>query len=286
MTTLCTLREGLVPLLSRPMRIALPLIITLVLATPAVAAAAQPPFTLFPVVGGAHYTDDFGDLRGSGTHQGNDLISPCGTPVVAVVPGTVRLDYGDRSGWMVTLTGKNSWYRYIHMGVKGDASSALAKGLNNDSTVKQGQVISYVGKTGDAASAPCHLHFELHYGTSVVSPFTWLQAATILQPDITDPAIMSASNSNVSLTITGTVVWMVSAGNGGRLFVRPSKIKASDGSAVKSIGIVVLRADLATLTTLQAGQKVVLVTAGAPLTSERLDLKPLTWSLATATLMG
>lgn len=265
------------------MRIALLIIVGLVLSTTGTAAAAEPPFTLFPVVGGAHYTDDFGDPRAGGTHQGNDLLSPCGTPVVAVVAGTVRLDYGDRSGWMVTLTGRSSWYRYIHMGVTGDASGAFAKGLKDGSSVKAGQVISYVGRTGDAAGSPCHLHFELHVGNTVVSPFAWLQAATILEPDPTNPAMMSASNSSVSLTIIGTVVWTVSTGSNGRLLVRPKSIKASDGSPVSHAGIVVLRADPATITTLQAGQRVTLVTAASPLTSERLDVKPLTWSLAAAT---
>jgi len=265
------------------MRIALLISIGLLVATSGTATAAKPPFSLFPVVGGAHYTNDFGDPRGSGTHEGNDLLSPCGTPAVAVVPGTVRLDYGDRSGWMVTLTGKDSWYRYIHMGVRGNAKSAFAKGLKNGSTVKAGQVISYVGRTGDAASAPCHLHFELHFGNRVVSPYTWLQAATILQPDPTNPAMMSASNSAVSLTIKGKVVWAASTGTAGRLLIRAQSIKASDGSTISHTGIIVLKADPTTLATIRAGQTMTLVTAASPLTSERLDLKPLTWSLATAT---
>ena len=265
------------------MRIALLISVGLLLATSGTAAAAAPPFDLFPVVGGAHYTDDFGDARGGGSHEGNDLMAPCGTPAVAVVAGTVRLDYGDRSGWMVTLTGKDSWYRYIHMGVRGDASSAFAKGLKNGSTVKAGQVISYVGRTGDASSAPCHLHFELHFGDRVVTPYSWLQAATILQPDPTDPAMMSASNSAVSLTIKGKVVWAVSAGTTGRLLVRARSIKASDGSTISRTGIVVLSADPTTLATIRAGQTMTLITAAVPMTSERLDLKPLTWSLATAT---
>lgn len=46
------------------MRIALLISVGLLLATSGTAAAATPPFDLFPVVGGAHYTDDFGDARG------------------------------------------------------------------------------------------------------------------------------------------------------------------------------------------------------------------------------
>ena len=265
------------------MRLALLLTLGLLLATVGTAAAAPPPFTLFPVVGGAHYTDDFGAPRPGGTHQGNDLLAPCGTPVIAVVDGTMQLDYGDRSGWMITLTGQSSAYYYIHLGVVGDQKSALAPGLKSGSTVKEGQVISNVGRTGDAAGGPCHLHFELHYGTNVVSPFATLQAATIVQPDPTNPAMAGASTSSVTLTITGKVVWTVASGTDGRLLVRPKSIKASDGSVVSHTGIVILKADPATLASVQAGQSVTLVTAASPLTSERLDLKPLTWSLATAT---
>ena len=111
---------------------------------PAAAAKAAPPFTLFPVVGGAHYVDDFGDPRGGGSHEGNDLLAPCGTPVIAVVSGTVTLDYGSRSGWMVTLKGTRSWYRYIHMDGRRGAASAFAKGLKRGARVKKGQIISYV----------------------------------------------------------------------------------------------------------------------------------------------
>jgi len=264
------------------MRIALLLTIGLLLATTGTAQATDPPFTLFPVVGGAHYTDDFGAARPGGTHQGNDLLAPCGTPVIAVVAGTMQLDYGDRSGWMIKLTGKSSWYYYIHLGVTGDRKSALAPGLESGSVVKEGQVISYVGNTGDAAGGPCHLHFELHYGDNVVSPYGTLQAATILEPDPTNPAMAGASTSSVTLTITGKVVWTVASGGDGRLLVRPKSIKASDGSPVSHAGIVILKADPATLATVQAGQNVTLVTVASPLTSERLDLKPLTWSLATA----
>ena len=253
------------------MRIALLISVGLLLTTSGTTAAATPPFSLFPVVGGAHYTDDFAAPRGGGTHEGNDLLSPCGTPAVAVVAGTVRLDYGDRSGWMVTLTGKDSWYRYIHMGLKGDASSAFAKGLKNGSTVKEGQVISYVGRTGDAASAPCHLHFELHLGDRVVTPYTWLQASTILPLDPANPAMMGATNSAVSLTIRGKIVWVVSTGTGGRLLIRARKIKASDGSVISHAGLIFLKADATALATIRAGRNMTLVTAVLPLTSERLD---------------
>ncbi|MFM7246839.1 MAG: hypothetical protein ACKO2Y_05150, partial [Actinomycetota bacterium] len=66
------------------MRLVLIALIGLIVAAPAALPAPRnAPFTLFPVVGGATYTDDFGAPRGGGVHEGNDLLAPCGTPVIA-----------------------------------------------------------------------------------------------------------------------------------------------------------------------------------------------------------
>jgi hypothetical protein len=264
------------------MRYLLIALLAVLAAAPAAGAAPKsPPFTLFPVVGGATYTDDYGDPRGSGVHEGNDLLAPCGTPVIAVVPGTIRLDWGSRSGWMVTLVGRGSWYRYIHMGVAGDQSSALAKGLRNGSRVKEGQVISYVGRTGDAEGAPCHLHFELHYDRPAVSPYQWLRQATIVQPDAADPAMTTAA-SQATLTISGTVQWAATSGGEGRLVVRASKVSCSNGEAVNRRGPIALRATPELVAGLRPGAKVTVTTAPATLTSEMLEVRPLAWTATQA----
>jgi len=251
----------------------------LVAAPTALAAPKSPPFTLFPVIGGATYTADYGDPRGSGIHEGNDLLAPCGTPVIAVVPGTIRLDWGSRSGWMVTLVGRSSWYRYIHMGVAGDRSSALAKGLRDGSRVKEGQVISYVGRTGDAEGAPCHLHFELHYDRPAVSPYQWLRQAAIVQPNADDPA-MATSSSQATLTIAGTVQWAATSGGEGRLVVRAQKVSCSNGDGVDRRGPIALRAAPELVASLRPGAKVTVTTAPATLTSEMLEVRPLAWTAA------
>lgn len=263
------------------MRLVLIALIGLIAAAPAaVAAPRNAPFTLFPVVGGATYTDDFGVPRGAGVHEGNDLLAPCGTPVIAVVDGTVRLDWGSRSGWMVTLVGRGSWYRYIHMGVAGNESSAMAKGLRNGSGVKEGQVISYVGRTGDAQGAPCHLHFELHYGQPAVSPFQWLQRATIVQANPNDPAMATEANQ-MTLTIRGTVAWAATHGDAGRLVIRPTSVTSSSGERIDRRGAIALRAPVELVGQVRPGAKVTVTTAPMPVTSELMQLKPLAWTAAT-----
>jgi hypothetical protein len=262
------------------MRLVLITLIGLLAAAPAALAAPHnAPFTLFPVVGGATYTDDFGDPRGSGVHEGNDLMAPCGTPVIAVVDGTIRLDWGSRSGWMVTLVGSGSWYRYIHMGVAGDASSALVKGLRNGALVKEGQVVSYVGRTGDAKHAPCHLHFELHYGQPAVSPFQWLQRATIVQANPNDPAMTTEANQ-VTLTIQGTVAWAATYGDAGRLVIRPTAVRTSAGETIDRRGAIALRAAIELVGQVRPGARVTVTTTPMPVTSELLQLKPLSWTAA------
>lgn len=263
------------------MRILALIISSLALLVPAAAAAAAAPFTLFPVVGGAHYVDDYGDPRGGGTHEGNDLLAPCGTPVIAVVPGTVTLDYGDRSGWMVTLKGASSWYRYIHMDGRKGAASAFAKGLRDGSRVKAGQIISYVGNTGDAAGGPCHLHFEYHRGASVSSPYAFLQQATIVQLDPANPLSANTATPQVSLTITGVVAWVALAGGQGRMIVRPLGVSTSDGTRVGHAGTIALRIDPATLSGASVGRKVTITTAPVQLTTALQDIAPYAWTVAT-----
>lgn len=265
------------------MRIVTLIITGFLLVAPAAQAAPTAPFTLFPVVGGANYTDDFGDSRGgNSSHEGNDLLAACGTPTVAVVSGTVSLDYGDRSGWMLTLTGKNSWYRYIHMDGRSRQKSAFAKGLRDGSRVKEGQVVAYVGNSGDASGGGCHLHFELHSGQRVTSPYRWLQQATVLQPDPADPASNAVSTA-VSLTITGTLIWAASGPTEGRLMLRPKTVITSNNTKLTCSRPIALRIAPAAIGSLRAGDNVTVTTLPEEPTEARLKMKPLEWTVATAT---
>jgi len=200
-------------------------------------------------------------------------------PTVAVVAGTVSLDYGSRSGYMLTLKGTDSWYRYIHMDGRNSAKSAFASGLRDGSRVRVGQIIGYVGNTGDAAGGPCHLHFELHHGTRTVSPFSWLQEATIVQLDPTNPASATPVTTPVVLTIKGRVAWAATtASDGCRIIVRSSSITASDGSKFSTSRLITLRADPALIASIVAGRRVTIVTTPAQLTTGRQDLLPLSWT--------
>lgn len=130
---------------------------------------------VFPVAGENSYGDDYGAPRaGTGWHQGNDVFASVGTPVVAVADGTIS-----KVGWN-TLGGNRLWltdgagtaYYYAHL-------SAYAPVAFDGSRVRAGEVVGYVGNTGQAATTPPHLHFEVHPGgidADPVDPYALLRA--------------------------------------------------------------------------------------------------------------
>jgi hypothetical protein len=184
---------------------------------------------------------------------------------------------------MLTLTGRRNWYRYIHMDGRRGARSAFARGLKDGSHVKAGQIVAYVGNTGDAAGGPCHLHFELHRGNSVSSPYTYLDKARILQLDPTNPLSSNAVTPRVSLTIRGVVAWAATLGGEGRLVIRPTGVSASDGTHLSRAGTISLRANPTLITPGLVGRSVVITTVACQLTTALQDIVPLTWTAATIT---
>jgi murein DD-endopeptidase MepM/ murein hydrolase activator NlpD len=115
---------------------------------------------VFPVYGPSAYGDTFGAPRGDvsgGWHHGDDIFAPLGAPVLAVADGTVfSVGWNDVGGWRLWLrdTQGNEFY-YAHL----SAYTALAV---NGRHVHAGDVLGFVGNTGDAATTPFHLHFEVH----------------------------------------------------------------------------------------------------------------------------
>lgn len=244
------------------------------------------PFTIFPVVGGATFVNDFGDPRPQGRHQGNDLMAPCGTEALAVVDGTIRVSYGSRSGWMITLTGRNHWYRYIHMQGPRGKRSVLPKGLRDGARVKAGDVIGFVGNTGDASHAPCHLHFELHTNARrLLNPYRWLLDATIVHRDDAAPDAAPAPRE-LSLRIVGHVVRFVPDGDQGRLAVRTTRVTPSDGELRRSPPVMILRvpAELVEqVAAIPAGNRVVVSTGAVAPSVNHLEGRPLRWTVAAVT---
>ncbi len=145
---------------------------------------------IFPVVGKALYTSDFGQARGQGKHEGNDILAQRKAPAVAAEAGIVKFwTTSARAGCMLYLYGKSgTTYLYIHLnndltkandnGGKCVPGTAYAPGLKNGATVQAGQHIGYVGDSGDANGGATHLHFEVHPKDGpAANPFPYLNSA-------------------------------------------------------------------------------------------------------------
>jgi murein DD-endopeptidase MepM/ murein hydrolase activator NlpD len=113
-----------------------------------------------PVDGATSFTDTWGAPRSGGrTHEGVDMISARGTPLVAIEAGTVfRVYSGGLGGVVVWLRGVGGdEYYYAHL-------DAWAPGLAAGDDLAVGDLLGYVGNTGNARYTLPHLHFEHHPG--------------------------------------------------------------------------------------------------------------------------
>jgi murein DD-endopeptidase MepM/ murein hydrolase activator NlpD len=113
---------------------------------------------VFPVYGPSSFSDDFGAPRADTTwHHGNDIFAPRGAPILAVSDGTLFLvgwnTIGGNRFWLRDMQGNEFYYAHL------SAFSPLAR---DGAHVHAGDVIGFVGNTGDAEGTPTHLHFEVH----------------------------------------------------------------------------------------------------------------------------
>jgi peptidoglycan hydrolase-like protein with peptidoglycan-binding domain len=127
-----------------------------------------------PIGGNCWYSDTWQASRGGGRlHLGVDIGAAMGTPVRAVVAGRISYQYHDRPGSLSgnalkVSTADGTYVFYAHL-------DGFAPGIGVGSTVTAGQIIGYVGKTGNAGIP--HLHLEVHPGGgSAVNPYPYVKA--------------------------------------------------------------------------------------------------------------
>lgn len=127
-----------------------------------------------PVPGAEFHNDWHFGRPDARRHEGNDLFAPTGTPVRAVTGGRVlRLDPsegGDLGGITVTYGRPDDRWYAAHL-------SAIADGLAEGDPVEAGDVVGYVGQTGNARGTPPHLHIGWYVDDVAVNPFASLAVA-------------------------------------------------------------------------------------------------------------
>ena len=131
----------------------------------------------FPILGAHEYgmsAGRFGAGRSGHTHQGQDVMAACGTPLVAARGGIVQYSgYQGAAGNYVVIDGRGTGYDFMY------AHLAEPSPLHTGETVRTGQPVGVVGDTGDAQG--CHLHFEMwgapgwYEGGSPFDPLPYLE---------------------------------------------------------------------------------------------------------------
>ena len=165
-----------------------------------------PPF-LYPVVGGTRYTNNYGVAGNNGI----DILAPRKALVIAPEGGRVKLWHKRKSaGCGLTLYGK-SLITYVFTHLNNDTTSgndnlgrctggvAYAPKLKNHGSVKAGQVIGFVGDSGNADGTEPHVNVEVHpRGGPAVNPYKYLNRAKHV--------VFSALRGQFSLRLMGSLV--------------------------------------------------------------------------------
>lgn len=153
---------------------------------------------VFPVAGEVRYTDTWGAPRSGGrSHHGVDMLAEKMVPVLAAADGTVDWMHDEQGGNCCAMAllhddGWESWYIHLNNDTPGTDDGlgwGFAEGISSGVRVEAGQVIGYVGDSGNAEWSSPHLHFELHQpdGTPI-NPYPHVYAAETGQsPPPTDP---------------------------------------------------------------------------------------------------
>jgi murein DD-endopeptidase MepM/ murein hydrolase activator NlpD len=156
---------------------------------------------IFPVAGPATFSRDFDPAGERGRrHSGIDLMADAGTPVVAAEDGEVRLGTNVLGGNIANLYADDGTrFYYAHLsGFEGIARRVAA-----------GEVIGYVGNTGNAAGGPPHLHFEVHPGNGpAVDPYPFLMSAPHVSAG--RPFGHAVARAAVAIALCGVIAFAIS----------------------------------------------------------------------------
>lgn len=137
---------------------------------------------VFPVEGPYSFADTFGAPRMVGTkyehtHEGTDIFAPKGSELYAVERGVVTRVGTDVLGgiklWLVGSSGVRYYYAHLQK---------FAPGIRDGMVVDAGELVGFVGNTGNAKTTPPHVHFEIHPGGGpAVNPYPILRVVADIE---------------------------------------------------------------------------------------------------------
>ncbi|MCU1244127.1 MAG: family metallopeptidase, partial [Acidobacteria bacterium] len=109
-------------------------------------------------------------------HTGIDIFAPRGTAVVAVADGIITYigdqPKGGHCFWLTTENGSSFYYAHL---------DRWAPGMYEGMEVQTGDLLGFVGNTGNAIHTPSHLHFAINQNDEMVNPYPLLRGATIVR---------------------------------------------------------------------------------------------------------
>jgi peptidoglycan hydrolase-like protein with peptidoglycan-binding domain len=172
---------------------------------------------VFPVAGAVSYTDTFYASRYNGQHHAQDLMAAKMVPVVAVASGRIEFvnwssnpnDLRPANCCSLALRHDDGWQTYyIHLnndspGTDDGQGWGIAPGLRPGVHVQAGELIGWVGDSGNAESSSPHLHFELRDPAGViVNPYQALRSAQGVA--VTPPVCSGGSSTPLDALLGGT----------------------------------------------------------------------------------
>ncbi len=175
---------------------------------------------VFPLVGINYYHPSFGACRDNceREHHGIDIMTYGwkGVPIVAAHDGRIRLIRDDRDWCNIEITSRDRWYtRYVHLnndtpGYDDTDYECIIPGLEVGTWVEAGQIIGWVGDSGNAEFTPPHVHFEIRMPSGLpVDPYKSLKAAETVRYQRTtteDPIATAAAIATYAYSDGASVV--------------------------------------------------------------------------------
>jgi hypothetical protein len=138
-----------------------------------VADSASAAIITFPVIGPSSFSNDYKAPRANGCHCATDIIADKGQQIVSATDGVIDYVTYPEPSWgfaVIVRSTAGNYYWYLHINNdtpgtddgKGGGMHAFAPDIKKGNPIKRGQLIGWIGDSGNSENTVSHLHFEIH----------------------------------------------------------------------------------------------------------------------------